>query len=504
MKTKIIIAGGGTAGWVTAAVLCKGLPSDTYQITLIDAQEIAPIGVGEASIPPIVQFLEYLQLDAREFIQNTSGSFKFGIDFVNWGTHGRRYMHAFGPVGTNFGEIKFSDLWLAFAEPLGFKNLIPFSTSAVAAYKGKFGAASLQQGAGFKPLNQLFSAFHFDAGALANYLSKYAVSLGCDWQRQKIVQVNQQNKQITALTLQSGETLTADYFVDCSGQSGIFNKQALQGQFADWSEWLPCDSAWVVPTAPLNPLPPYTQSIAMSAGWRWQIPLQNRTGNGYVFSRSYIDEDAARDELAQALNLDAHSQNNMRCIHFKTGHLTQAWQGNSIAIGLAAGFAEPLESTSIHLIYKYAIELKNALIYGKNMALEAARFSRSFNHDMLDIRDFLIAHYHVNEYKNSAFWSARQQMSVPESVSNNLQQFKKDGRLTIRQGALFSYDSWFQVLIGQGLLAAQQNQVSIPNLAYLPDITQVDSFFKSVYQTIHQQTDTLAAHQAVLRTFSPV
>ncbi|WP_017446765.1 tryptophan halogenase family protein [Gayadomonas joobiniege] len=499
MKTKILIAGGGSAGWITAAVLSKGLPAQKYQIELIESQDVAPIGVGEASIPPIFQFLTYLEVSPAEFIKQTGGTFKYGIDFEGWGSPGRRYMHAFGPVGTHFEGITFADIWLAYAEQLGFKNLIPFSSSAVAAYKGKFSLPKARSGVGFKPLEQLFSAFHFDAGRLANFLKDYAIKKGCIWRQDHIASVNQHNQKIDSLTLASGQTVTADYFADCTGQVGLFNKQTLNGEFLDWRSWLPCDSALVVPTDRLEHLPPYTKSVAMSAGWRWQIPLQNRTGNGYVFSSQFITQKHAEKELQAALKLSDQNAQKMRLIQFKTGYLKKPWQANSIAIGLSAGFAEPLESTSIHLIYKYAIELKNAFIYGRDMQQEADDFNLKFEQDMLDIRDFLIAHYKINQYKNNDFWSSRQNMAIPDRLGQKLNSFKQSGQIDLPTGTLFSYYSWFQVLLGQGILDDQNQQVAALECQKLPDKQIADQFFKTIYQKIHQATEPLSAHQAVLR-----
>ncbi|WP_143873424.1 tryptophan halogenase family protein [Catenovulum sediminis] len=502
MKTKILIAGGGTAGWVTAAVLCKGLPQSHYQIELIDSEEIAPVGVGEASIPPILQWLSYLEVSSDEFINQTAGSYKYGIEFCDWGEINQRYMHAFGSLGTHYKQTEFSKLWLAYAQKLGLKNLIPFSPTAVAAYKNKFSEPvepTHKNPELYYPLSHLHYAFHFDAGKLANYLKTYALRLGCQWHPETIEHVQTQGKQVKALILKSGRLVKADYFVDCTGQNGLISKQALQGKFNDWSDILPCDRAIVLSTPAIKPIPPYTKSMAMSAGWRWQIPLANRTGNGYVYSSQFISDGDAKTEFAKALQASDEQIDLMRSLSFQTGFLSQAWQGNCIAQGLAAGFAEPLESTSIHLIYKYAIELKNAFIYGTDMQQEANRFNRKFTQDMLDIRDFLMAHYIVTQRSDSEFWRTRQTVKIPPSLTKKLNEFSQLGEITLKPGTLFSYYSWFQILIGQGFLANQNKHPIQIDTQGLPDLQTAHQFFTSVYQAIDIETESLHSHASYLR-----
>lgn len=497
MKEKILIVGGGTAGWITAAILIKGLDKDKFDVALIESQEIATVGVGEATIPPITLLLQYLELDEKLFLKKLNGTYKYGIHFENWSRLGESYMHAFGELGTPFGDISFTDMWLKCAEALNLKNIADFSPTSVAAYNGKFHPPLVRPANAsanhFYPLTLLFYAYQFDASKLVELLKEYAVGLGVAHTEGKVKKINsKKNGFISSLTLVNGTKHQANYFVDCSGIRGLLNKQHYGTEFEDWGDYLPCDSAIAVQTSRDAPALPYTKSIAMSSGWRWQIPLRNRTGNGYVYSSKFISDEQAKEELMKALEGETFITE-PKVIHYKTGVLKQPWTNNSISIGLSAGFMEPLESTSIHLIHKYAIELKNALVFGKDMDQEATDFNEKYYCEALSVRDFLVAHYHVTHRDDSAFWRCCQKMNIPETLANYLEEFRQTGKITLPENNLFPYHSWFQVLIGQRFLNSYANFADNSISA-----EQAQIFLDNVKQAIQSEINRIGSHQDYL------
>lgn len=499
----ITIVGGGTAGWITAAVLAKGLPGDAFEIKLIESPDIPTVGVGEATIPPIIQLLQYLELDEAEFLVQIEGTYKYGIHFENWSQQGESYMHAFGVLGTDYQDIAFSDLWLAYANKLNIKNLTDFIPSAVAAYQNRFCPAlpipDSSNPNAFFPLSNLFYAFQFDAGLLANYLRQYSKKLGVNHIQANVENVQvKAGKQIESVVLDSGIEVKADYFVDCSGARGLLSKQALALEFDNWQAYLPCDSAIAVQTENLADIAPYTKSIAMSSGWRWQIPLRSRMGNGYVYSSQFMNDEQALTELTQALESNIITE--PKQLRFETGCLQNPWFNNCIAIGLSSGFLEPLESTSIHLIHKYAVKLKNALLHGVYMQEEAQQFNLAFKQDALDIRDFLVAHYHITERKDSQFWRHCQNMPIPESLQQKLAEFSATGKISLKKEALFSYGSWLQLLVGQGYIKATPGQFDgLLQSANTPSVEQAKLFFDNVKYAISQEVKRIPKHQAYLK-----
>ncbi|AWB67969.1 tryptophan 7-halogenase [Saccharobesus litoralis] len=500
-KTTIAIIGGGTAGWMTAAILAKGLPQAQYNITLVESPDIPTVGVGEATIPPIIQLCKYLEVEEKALLEAVEGTYKYGIHFENWSQIGHSYMHAFGKTGTEFYHddkpVSFEKMWLQHAAQLGLKSFTAFSPTATAAYNNKYSdAIPAPENANPKfyyPLSHLFHAYQFDAGLLANWLKEYAVPLGVNFISATVNDISQHsNGNIACVHLDNGEKISSDYFVDCSGAKGLLSKQTLNGEFIDWSAYLPCDSAWAVQTKPTTLPFPYTKSIAQSSGWRWQIPLRQRNGNGYVYSSQFIDDQQAKNELEQALK-GQEQLTEPKQIKFNTGCLKQAWHKNVIALGLSAGFMEPLESTSIHLIHKYAIELKNAFIYGKNMQQEADMFNSKYLEDTHAILDFLTLHYHCTQRSDSAFWRHCSNMPIPESLADKLQQFTNTGWIDLPQGALFSYSSWLQVLMGQGYLSSyeqfKQNDISEHSAR---------QFFTNVHAALNNEVAKLPAHSLAL------
>lgn len=496
-KQKIVIVGGGTAGWITAAIFAKGLPQTRFDITLVESPNVPTIGVGEATIPPIVLLLDYLEIDRKAFLKSVNGTYKYGIHFENWSQIGDQYMHAFGEVGTPYNGKSFTDMWLKCRSNLNLAPLNQYSPTAIAAYQNKFHpVVTPPEGANpnhFYPLSGLFYAFQFDAGLLIKELQQYATTKGIKHQLATIEGIKTgKYDYISQLQLDSGELLEGDFFVDCSGIRGILNKQHYKNEFIDWTNYLPCNSAIAMQTKLQGEPSPYTKSIAMSSGWRWQIPLRTRTGNGYVYSDRFISDDQAMHEFKSSLS-DQEALTEARVLKFTTGCLKTPWYKNSIAIGLSSGFFEPLESTSIHLIHKFAIHLKNALLHGTNVDQEAELFNHSFKQVAESIRDFLVAHYAVTKRQDTPFWSHCHSMTLPDNVNNYLAEFRQTGFITLPKDNLFSYESWLQLLVGQGYL---------DNYEHLADSdlnnSQVAQFFTNVNHAINAEVDKIRSHQEYL------
>ncbi|MGJ8682529.1 tryptophan halogenase family protein [Paraglaciecola sp.] len=499
--TKIVIVGGGTAGWITASILAKGLNKEKFQITLVESPDIPTIGVGEATIPPITQLCAFLEIDETELLKAISGTYKYGIHFEGWSANTKSYMHAFGFLGTSYGNISFPQMWLNYQKALDLPPLMDFIPSSVAAYKNKFSHPYPRPNNAkvddYYPLSELFYAYQFDASLLAKYLKNYAIGLGVRFIADTVDSIHQKdNGEISHVQLNSNGLLHGNYLVDCTGAKSLINKQTLNSKFISWSQYLPCDRAIAVQTEAKQPPFPYTKSIAMNAGWRWQIPLQHRVGNGYVYASQFCTLNEATRELENALN-GQNKITDIKSMHFETGYLKTPWNKNSIAIGLSSGFLEPLESTSIHITHKFALELMNAFRFGDNMEEEAARFNQKFVDDLLLIRDFIIMHYHTAQNRDSAFWRVCSEMAIPDSLHCKLDEFKNTGYITLPKTSLFPYQSWLQVLIGQDIFPTQ-----LANKA--PKMTQEKAikFFQTVNQTIKQQVIQLPSYQTYLNNLS--
>ena len=442
----VLIVGGGTAGWMAAAALSRFLRNGT-RITLVESEEIGTVGVGEATIPPIRQFLEMLRVDENDFVRHTQGSFKLGIEFVDWTRPGHRYLHPFGQFGLDIEGVSFHQFFLK-AHAHGMASSIePYALTAAACRRGRFGAA---QGGAF-PLNHWAYAYHFDASLVARYLRRYAERLGVRRREGKVVDVARDGESglLQAVLLEDGERLAADFFIDCSGFRGLLIGQALGVPYEDWTRWLPCDRAVAVPSANVDLHEPYTRSTARPAGWQWHIPLQHRTGNGYVYSsQAASDDDAAAALLA---NLEGEPLAEPRRLAVTTGRRREFWHGNCLALGLAAGFLEPLESTAIHLVQAGVSRLL-ALFPGKQPnPVEIAEYNRLLGATYEQVRDFLILHYKATERDDSAFWKHCRTMDVPDSLRRKIALFASRGRIFRYEDELFSITSWVAVLLGQGV-----------------------------------------------------
>jgi tryptophan halogenase len=445
---RIVIVGGGTAGWMAAAAMAR-LSSAGIETLLVESDEIGTIGVGEATIPPIRTFNAMLGLDEDDFVAATQGTFKLGIEFVDWFRRGHRYMHPFGRFGADMEAVKFHQFWLKFARRGEAAALEDYNLCAVAAKLGRFQRPAADPRSILSTLNY---AFHFDASLYAAYLRRYAEARGVVRREGRVVDVALRGEDgfVDAVVLEGGLRLEADLFIDCSGFRGLIIEQALETGYEEWTRWLPCDRAVAIPSsADAQPLP-YTRSTALDAGWQWRIPLQHRTGNGYVYSSAHVgDEAAARAALAQ---IDGEPLGDPRFLRFAAGRRRKLWNRNVVALGLAGGFLEPLESTSIHLV-QAGISKLFALFPDRDFdpALEA-EYNRLSAVQLEQVRDFIILHYKATERTDSPFWRDCGAMEVPDSLARKIELFRAGGRIFRYEDELFAEDSWLAVLLGQGIV----------------------------------------------------
>ena len=444
---QIVIVGGGTAGWMAATALAKFLTEDC-QIILVESEEIGIVGVGEATIPPITVFNENIGLSEDDFLEKTKGTFKLAIEFAEWREAGHSYFHTFGDVGVQRGIIPFHQHWLRHRAEGGTTDLWEYSLNAQAAMQARFGKTNTSFG---PKASELVYAYHFDTQLYGRLLRKIAEVNGVRRTQGKVVnvQLNGENGFIDAILMENGEQIAGDMFIDCTGFSALLIGKALGVRCDDWSEFLPCNRALAVPCESSGPLLPHTRSTARTAGWQWRIPLQHRTGNGYVYCDSHISDDEAAAQLMASL--DGAPLAEPRLIKFMTGKRQKSWHKNCVALGLASGFMEPLESTSIHLVQSAVMRL---IAYFPNQEFNSS-LSEIFNQEMdkewLEIRDFLILHYHLNNRTGEPFWDACRAMTVPESLMQRLDLFRDGGVIPQRTDQLFGIQSWLQVMLGQGL-----------------------------------------------------
>jgi len=448
--TEIVIVGGGTAGWMTAAALSKVLTSG-YAIRLIESDEIGIVGVGEATIPMIKLYNQALELDENEFIRKTKGSFKLGIEFVNWGQVGDSYVHGFGKIGQDLGLVSFYHYWLKMHHAGKAGPLEEYSINTEAARHNKFMRAITDRPN--SPLADIAYAYHFDAGLYARFLREFSEARGVIRIEGKIAntELRGEDGYIEAVVLESGQRIGGQLFIDCSGFRGLLIEQALHVGYEDWTHWLPCDRAVAVPCASAGPLTPYTRSTAREAGWQWRIPLQHRTGNGYVFSSKHISEDEATATLLA--NLDGEPMAEPRTLRFVTGKRNKFWHKNCIAIGLSSGFMEPLESTSIHLIQSNIARLTAFFPHGGFDQADIDEFNSHAHVEFDRIRDFLILHYHATERSDTPFWDYVRNMDIPESLQRRMDLFRSNARIFREGNEMFAEPSWLQVMHGQRMQA---------------------------------------------------
>ncbi|WP_174279692.1 tryptophan halogenase family protein [Sphingomonas bacterium] len=462
MIARTIIVGGGTAGWMTAAALTRALGSQ-HQVTLIESDRIGTVGVGEATVPAIREFNSYLGIDEDAFLAATRGTYKLGIEFVDWGGPSHRYFHPFGFLGPDMAGVDFHHVWLRHVADGGDRDLEAISPEARAARAGRFART-----AGQAPVHH---AFHFDAARYAAYLRTYAEGRGATRIEGDIVAVDRDaaTGAIAAIRLASGETIAGDLFVDCSGFRGLLIEEALGAGYVDWSRWLPCDRAVAMPCAPVGEPLPYTRSTAREAGWQWRIPLQHRTGNGYVYASAFLGDDEAARLLAG--RLDGAPLGEPRRLRFTAGHRRRPWHHNCVAIGLAGGFLEPLESTSIHLVQTAIIRLLALFPHRAIDPRLVDRFNRDTVLEYEAVRDFVIAHYATATGPDTPFWAAVRAIVPPDSLAARLEAFAATGAILYDRGDLFGPTNWLAVLTGQGRWPGDHH----PIIAALPAATVANS-----------------------------
>ena len=441
----IVIVGGGSAGWMAAAALSRALQKGC-SITLIESDEIGTVGVGEATIPPIQTFNQMLGLDEADFLKRTQGTFKLGIEFVDWARLGQRYFHPFGPHGHQFDLSPQHQYWLRSRHQPGAAGLDEHSLAWAAASRGRFDKPSRDP----RTVQSTYDfAYHFDAGLYARYLREVCESRGVQRVEGKIATVDQRAADgfIDKVRLADGREFAGDLFIDCSGFRGLLIEEALHTGYEDWTHWLPCDRAFALPCASVAPLTPYTRSTARSAGWQWRIPLQHRTGNGYVYASPFISDDEAATTLLA--NLDGAALASPRPLRFTTGRRKLFWNKNVVALGLASGFMEPLESTSLHLVQSGLSRLL-ALFPDRDFdPLVTAEFNRIAINECERIRDFIILHYKLTSRDDSELWRYCAAMRVPEPLQYKIDHFKRYGRLVTEGMELFGPASWLAVQVGQ-------------------------------------------------------
>jgi tryptophan halogenase len=444
---KIVIVGGGTAGWIAAATIGNIYKNTNLEIELVESEEIGIVGVGEATIPPLISILDSLGIDLIEFIKATQGSFKLGIQFEDWHTKGESYFHPFGSVGRPIDGYDFFQCWLKCKAEGDNTPLMAHSPEAVLSEQGKF---FLPFKAKNTPLARAFYALHLDSGLAGKYLRTFAENIGVKRTEGLVEQVNQTDEgDIASVTLKSGQTIEGDFFIDCSGFRGLLIEQTLKTGYDDWSEFLPCNKAVTVQTKNVGKTAPYTVSKAREAGWTWRIPLQHRTGNGYVFCDKYVTDEEATQTLLDSI--EGEPLMTPRIIPFTTGIRKKSWNKNCLSLGLAQGFVEPLESTAIHLVSKtiaYFIRMFPTKQTNQTLIDE---YNRRVRADYEEIRDFLVLHYCTTEREDTEFWRWCKSMNIPDTLQKKLDFFRVSGGLIPGTEELFQPTSWYAVFNGMGV-----------------------------------------------------
>ena len=445
---RIVIVGGGTAGWMSAAAMARVLGRDYAQITLVESDDIGIVGVGEATIPQMGMFNRLLGIDENDFIRRTKATFKLGIEFVDWGGIGRRYFHPFGKYGIDMEGVSFHAFWQRLSSDPQYTNIDDFSLMATAAKQRKF---MRPFDAGQSPLSGIAYAFHFDAGLYARYLREIAEGFGTIRREGRITKVarNSESGHIESVQLENGDIIEGDLFIDCSGFHSLLIGKTLGVPYVDWSSHLPCDRALAVPCASVDDLTPFTRSTARKAGWQWRIPLQHRIGNGHVYCSEFMSDDEAAHVLLS--NLDGEALADPRPVKFTTGHRAKFWEGNCVAIGLASGFMEPLESTSIWMIQNGIARLLANFPDLSFAAADRDRYNRLLVEECHYIRDFLVLHYKLTTRDDSPFWDYCRNMPVSDRLAEKISIFRNSGRCFRENDELFNDTSWFAVMVGQGL-----------------------------------------------------
>ena len=491
--THYVIAGGGTAGWMAASALARFAPAGS-RITLVESETIGTVGVGEATIPQIHLFNGALGLDEAEFLRETKGSFKLGIDFDGWLRPGESYMHAFGAIGRGAGLLPFQHYWLRGRREGLAQPLIRYSLNELAARTMR-----MQRGRRTAQSPEMPYAYHFDAGLYAAYLRRYAEARGVQRVEGLIgeVQLDGETGDIAALQLDGDRTIEGDFFFDCTGFRGLLIEQALGAGFDDWSHYLPCDRAMAVPCEGGGDFTPYTRSIARKAGWQWRIPLQHRIGNGLVYSSAHMSDDEASATLLA--NLDGAPQGDPRPIRFTTGKRRKHWSHNCLAIGLSAGFMEPLESTSIHLVQSAISRFLSVLPAGEADPSIVDWYNAQADFEWERIRDFLVLHYTANAREGEEFWDAMRNMALPDTLTSKIENWQATGFIHREHEELFTETGWFQVFAGQGVETRGYNPMA--DAMPLEDLrTLLDGTEHALVEEVRQMPRHLDFLQQFIRT----
>ncbi|GAB2526800.1 tryptophan halogenase family protein [Microbulbifer agarilyticus] len=480
---KIVIAGGGTAGWMAAAALSR-LMGKELDVTLVESEQIGTVGVGEATIPTLVFFHRLLGIDEKAFLSATQGTYKLGIRFENWRDLGKDYLHAFGVTGKDCWACGFQHFWMR-ARDMGIA--------------GDFGDYCLERRAAESekfshlPNNGLNYAYHFDASLYAKFLRNFSEHHGATRVEGKISQVllRPDDGHVRALKLDSGRELEGDFFIDCTGMRALLIEKALHTGYESWSHWLPCDSAVAVQTASVAPPVPYTRSIARESAWQWRIPLQHRVGNGLVYASSYQSDDSASEQLQE--NLAGNMLADPRLIRFQTGRRRKQWNKNCLAVGLSSGFLEPLESTSIHLIQQNIMRFLRLFPAREISPVEVDEFNRQADFEMERIRDFIILHYKVTEREDTEFWRYCRHMPVPDTLATKIDMFRETGHV-YREGNELFVDSWQQVMLGQGLMPKRYH----PLVDSMSE-KELEEFIGQIKSSVDTSVARLKNHEVYLR-----
>ncbi len=492
---QILIVGGGSSGWMAAALFAQ-LFQGLFRVRVVESDEIGTVGVGEATIPAIKRYNELLNLDEAEFMRTTQGTFKLGIQFNDWFTIGSSYIHGFGVIGKDLEWLRCHQYWLKARQMGKASDFANYSINTAAALKNKFMRARPDMPD--SPISEIAHAYHFDAGLFAQYLRKRAERRGVVRTEGKIVDVTLRSTDgfIESVTLESGEVLAADMFIDCSGFRGLLIEQAMKTGYEDWTHWLPCDRALAVPCKRSDNFTPYTKASAHGAGWQWRIPLQHRTGNGHVYSSKYMDE--AEAEAILLSNLDGEQLAEPNRIRFTTGKRKKIWNKNCLAVGLASGFLEPLESTSLYLIQSALIRFVRLF---PDLEFDQAlidEYNRQTDFEYERVRDFIILHYKATERDDTEFWRYCRDMDIPETLQRKIDLFRANGRIFREDDELFAEVSWIQVFIGQGIIPR-----SYDPLVDIKSDVQVAQFLGNIETVIAKCVDVMPTHEAFVAKYCP-
>jgi len=483
---RVVIAGGGTAGWMVAAALSKTL-GRVLDITLIESDEIGTVGVGEATIPTLVTFHRLLEINEQEFMAAAQGTFKLGIAFENWRDRGEDYIHSFGMTGQDHWTAGFQHFWMKGRERGLAGDFGDYCLELKAARESRF--AHL-------PSGQINYAFHIDATLYAKFLRRFSEPLGVKRVEGKIVEVRTHSESgfIESVRLDSGQEIQGDLFLDCTGFRGLLVEQTLHAGYEDWSHWLPCDSAVAVQTESTGDAIPYTRSIARDSGWQWRIPLQHRVGNGMVYCSRYISDEQARKDLLA--NVEGRTLTEPRVIKFRPGQRRKHWIKNCIGVGLASGFIEPLESTSIHLIQRAVIRLLQMFPLTGIRQSDIDEFNQQTTAELQHIKDFIVLHYHVTRRRDTPFWRYCAGMEIPATLSHRIDLFRETGRVFRAPNELFAENSWIQVMLGQGIVPEQYHPV-----VNLMGDAELSRFLQGIKSTVDKTVAQLPKHQAYVEQY---